>query len=60
MIEYAVDNRIFEEPAFTWWSKHLLNKIDRIISKTQRYCVKTNKYVLRVPKTLKKDVNIDK
>ena len=53
MIEYAVDNGIFEEPAFAWWSKHLLNKIDRIICKTQRYLVKNHKYVIRVPKTVK-------
>ena len=26
MSEYTVDNRVFEEPAFTWWTKHVLNK----------------------------------
>ena len=34
--DYAVENRISEEPAFVWWVKCVLRKRDRIISKTQR------------------------
>ena len=60
MSEYAVDNRFSEEPAFAWWTKHVLNKRDKIISKTQQYWVKTHKYRLRVPKTVKEAVDIDK
>ena len=36
MAEYAVENRLLEEPAFTWWTKNVLNKRDQIIPKTQR------------------------
>ena len=60
MAEYAVENRILEDPEFAWWRKHVLNKRDQIISKTQQYWVKTNKYRLRVPKTVKESVEFDK
>ena len=26
MVEYAVENRMLEEPAFTWWTENVLNK----------------------------------
>ena len=35
--QFAVENRISEEPAFVWWAKYVLKKQDRIISKTQRF-----------------------
>ena len=56
MAEYAVENIILEDPAFSWWTKNVLNKRYQIISKTQRYWVKTHKYVIRVPKTVKEAV----
>ena len=59
MEEYAVENIISEETAFAWWPKHVLNKRDRIISKTQQYWVKNHKYELRVPKTVKEAFQID-
>ena len=52
MEEYSVENIILEEPEFTSWTKHVLNKRDRIISKAQQYWVKNHKYGLRVPKTV--------
>ena len=60
MAEFAVQNRISEEPAFAWWVKHVLKKRDRIISKTQRFWVKTHKYGIRVPNTVKEAIEIDK
>ena len=33
--EYAVANRIVEEPAFAWWVPHTLRKRNRIISKVK-------------------------
>ena len=59
MAEYTVENRILEEPAFAWWTKHMLNKRDRIISKTQKYWVKTHKKGQRVSKTVNEAVDID-
>ena len=43
LAEYAVQNKMSEEPAFAWWTKHMLKKRDRIISKTaSRYWQKTH------------------
>ena len=58
--EYAVENRVSQEPAFTWWVKFVLRKRDRIISKTQRYWLKTHKYGIHVPKTVEETILIDK
>ena len=60
MAEYVVDNIILDKPAFAWWNKHVLNKRDEIISKTQQYWVKTHKYRIIVPKTVKESADIDK
>ena len=49
-----------EEPAFVWWVKFVLRKRDCIILKTQRHWLKTHKYGIRVPNTVKEDIIIDK
>jgi hypothetical protein len=59
MAEFAVENRLSEEPAFAWWVKHVLKKRDRIISKTQRFWIKTHKYGIRVPNTVEEAIEID-
>jgi len=33
--EYAIGNKIIEEPAFAWWGREVLQKCDRIICKTK-------------------------
>ena len=53
MAEFAVENRILEEPAFAWWVKYVLKKQDQMISKTQRFWVNTHKYRIRAPNTVK-------
>ena len=58
--EYAVENRISEEPDFAWWVKFVLRKRDCIISKKQRYCLKTHKYGIRVPNKVQEVILIDK
>ena len=61
LAEYAVQNMISEEIAFAWWTKHVLKKRDRIISKTaSRYWQKIHKYGICIPKTIKEAVQIDK
>ena len=60
LAEYAVENRISEEPAFAWWVKFLLQKRHCIISKTQRYWLKTYKYGIRVPNTVEEAILIYK
>ena len=60
LAEYAVENRVSEEPAFAWWVKFVLRKRDHIISKTQRHWLKTHKYRIRVPNTVEETILIDK
>jgi len=33
--EYAVANRLVEEPAFKWWVPHVIRRRNRIISKVK-------------------------
>ena len=53
MAECAVESHISEEPEFAWWVKYVPKKRDRIISKTQRFWVKTDKCEIRAPNTVK-------
>jgi len=51
--EYALTNKIVEEPAFAWWVKKVLRKRDRIIRKVKsRYWQRTHKYGVLVPKSV--------
>ena len=50
--DYAVANRIVEEPAFKWWVTHMIRKRNRIISKVKsRYWQTMHKFGIRLPKT---------
>ena len=33
--EYAIANRLAEEPAFKWWVSHVIKRCNRIISKVK-------------------------
>jgi hypothetical protein len=58
--EYAVANKLAEEPAFIWWIKDVLRRRDRIISKVKaRYWKRTHKFGIRVPKSVKEALEID-
>ena len=58
--EYAVNNKITEEPAFNWWVKAVLKKRDRIIMKVKTaYHRRTHKYGVRVPKTVQEAYQMD-
>ena len=59
--EYAIGNKIIEEPAFAWWGREVLRKRDRIICKTKtRYWKRSHKYGIELPKTIKEALQIDK
>ena len=61
IVEYVVLNQIADEPAFAWWINKVLNKRDRIVSKTtSKYWQKMHKYGLRIPHTVKEAIDIDK
>lgn len=61
LAQYAVDNRIDNEPAFNWWTSYTLKKGKRIIAKVKsKYWQRSHKYGIRVPKTVKEALEIDK
>ena len=35
--EYAVNNKIAEEPAFAWWANKVLRRRNRVIQKVKKY-----------------------
>ena len=50
--DYTVANNIEGKPALAWWSKLVLRKRNRIISKVKsRYWKTTHKFGIRLPKT---------
>jgi len=58
--EYAVANKIVEEPAFAWWVPYVLRKRDRIIKKvSSKYWARTHKFGIRLPKSIKEALMID-
>jgi hypothetical protein len=57
--EYAVANKILEEPAFAWWAQHVLRKRDCIIRKVKSpYWSRTHKFSILLPKSLKKHFDL--
>ena len=51
--EYAVANNIEDKPALAWWSKDVLRKRNRIVSKVKsRYWKTTHKFGIKLPKTV--------
>jgi len=60
MAEYAVANKILEEPAFAWWARKVLRKRDRIIMKVKScYWKWTHKYGILLPKSVEEALRID-
>lgn len=50
LAEYAVQNKLQDEPAFAWWVTYTLQKRDRIVSKVKsRYWKTTHKFGIRLP-----------
>ena len=61
LTEYAVANRIDDEPAFNWWVSHTLRKRNRIISKVKScYWRTTHKFGVKLPKSVKEALEIDR
>ena len=61
MAEYAVMNKISDEPAFAWWVGYTMKKKSRIISKIKsKFFKKTHKYGIRIPNSVEDAIEIDK
>ena len=59
--EYAVANRIQEEPAFKWWVSDTLRTRNRIIGKVKkRYWKTSHKFGVRLPHSVQEALQIDK
>jgi hypothetical protein len=59
--EYAIANGLEEEPAFAWWCRHTLKKRDRLIARVKsRYWKRTHKFGIRLPKSVKEALEIDR
>jgi len=60
LAEYAVANKLVEEPAFAWWVRSVLRRRDRILKKVKsRYWSRTHKYGIELPKTVEQALKID-
>jgi hypothetical protein len=58
--EYAVANRLQEEPAFKWWVHDVLRRRNRIINKVKsRYWKLTHKFGIRLPHSVQEALKID-
>ena len=58
--EYAVANKIVEQPAFAWWAKNALRTRDRIISKVKsKYWKRTHKFGVELPHSVEQAIAID-
>jgi hypothetical protein len=58
--EYAVTNKIVEQPAFAWWAKQALKKRDRHIQKAKsQYWKCTHKFGVEMPKSTVEAYTID-
>ena len=61
LAEYAVENKISEEPAFAWWAPYVLKKRNRILAKIKsKYWVRTHKFGIEIPKSVSQAIAIDK
>ena len=60
LAEYAVANKLIDEPAFTWWVKDILRRRNRIISKVKtRYWKTTHKFGFKLPHSVEEALQID-
>jgi hypothetical protein len=58
--EYAVANKLAEEPAFAWWVRDVLRRRDRIIKKVKsRYWERSHKFGIELPKSVKQALQTD-
>ena len=58
--EYTINNKIDDQPAFSWWVHDVLNKHQRIINKIKtKYWKRTRKYGVEMPKSIAEAFALD-
>ncbi len=61
LAEYAIANRIEDEPAFKWWVRKTLRRKERIIGKVKsKYWRSTHKFGIEIPKSVNEAYKIDR
>mgnify|MGYP003326537431 FL=1 len=61
LAQYAIDNKIDQEPAFAWWVPWTMKKQKQIISKIKsKYWDRTHKFGIRIPKDVRQAQQFDK
>ncbi len=60
LAQYAVANKISEEPAFMWWVQEILKKKKQMIAKIKtKYWWTTHKFGIEIPKSVEHVLWID-
>ena len=60
-MQYAITQGIDKTPAFAWWMPYVLRERKRILAAVQsRYHKQTHKFGFKIPKTVKRALEIDK
>jgi hypothetical protein len=60
LAEYALSDKIQEEPAFKWWAPTVLRKCERIINKVKKKYWRTiHKFGMRLPKMMEEALCLD-
>jgi hypothetical protein len=61
LAEYAIANKISEEPALAWWVKDAIRTRNRIVSKIKsKYWRTSHKFGIELPHTVEQALSIDK
>lgn len=61
LAEYAVRNRISDEPAFRWWVPTVIKTRQSVIGKVKkRYWATTHKFGIRLPKSVDEALELDR
>ena len=61
LAEYAILNRIDDEPAFKWWVSLVIRKLNRMVNKVKKKYWRTmHKFGIRIPKTVAEALQVDK
>lgn len=61
LAQYAVANKISQEPAFAWWVPFVIKKQNRMINKVKKkYWQTTHKFGIRLPKTAEEALRRDR
>lgn len=60
LAEYAVANKVSEEPAFAWWVRDTLRRRDHFIKKVKScYWAKTHKFGIELPRSVDAALAVD-